>query len=120
MNTNPARRARRKAIQPDLSRAYSDEEASPPEWLDLLNTVRDETSALRSEIEAQTDRFVTTVDIRDALAGRDRFAIAARARIAHLNSMIRRLNLIAPHARFTRAALDPEAELRPLFRTPRS
>jgi hypothetical protein len=34
--------------------------------------------------------------------------------------MIRRLNLIAPHARFTRAALDPEAELRPLFRTPRS
>jgi hypothetical protein len=119
VNTNAARRARRKAIKADLTHAYSDDEAAPPEWLDLLNTVNDETGELRRDVARETDRFVTEPDIRAALDRRERFASSARDRIVKVNRTIARLNLIAPHARFTRAALDAEALLRPLFRTPR-
>jgi len=119
VNSNAARRARQKSFRSDLTRAYSDEEAIPPEWLDLLNTVRDETKALREDIGTETHRFANEPDIRSALARRERFTAAARERAAAVNRMISRLNLIAPHARFTRAALNPDELLRPLFRTPR-
>jgi hypothetical protein len=92
----------------------------PPEWLDLLNTVRDETASIRADVQRETERFVAEADIRAALARRDRFALALRERVERLNRTIRRLNLIAPHARFTRAALDIEDVVRPLFRAPRS
>lgn len=120
MNTNAARRARQKSLQNDLARAYSDEEAVPPEWLDLLNTVREETKALRTDVADATQRFVADPDIRAALRGRDRFEAEAKRRVDALNRMIARLNLIAPHARFTRAALSVDELLRPLFRSPRN
>jgi len=120
VTSSAARRARQKAFKADLSRAYSDEEAVPPEWLDLLNSIRDETEALRADVDNETKRFATDHDIRAALKRRERFASAARERTTELNRMTARLNLIAPHARFTRAALDAEELLRPLFRTPRN
>jgi hypothetical protein len=120
VNANAARRARRKAIQADLTKAYTDEEAAPPEWLDLLNTVRDEAAAIRTDVQSETARFVAESDIRAALARRDRVAQTMRERIEALNRTIRRLNLIAPHARFTRAALNTDEILRPLFRSARS
>ena len=120
MDLAAARRARQQALKADLTQAYSDEEASPPEWLDLFTRVRDERAAVMQEIDRETERFVDDVDIRTALARRDRAAQTLRERIAALNRMIRRLNLIAPHARFTRAALDPDEALRPLFRSQRN
>ena len=119
MSTSSARRARQKSLQSDLTRAYSEEEAVPPEWLDLLDTIRDETKALRADVDDETHRFVSEPDIRGALARRERFEASARSRADALNRMISRLNLIAPHARFTRAALNTDELLRPLFRTPR-
>jgi len=120
VSSNAARRARQRAFKADLTRAYSDEEASPPEWLDLLNTVRDDTKALRADIEQETKTFVAEQDIRAALSRRERFEAAVRERTATLNRTISRLNLIAPHSRFTRAALNADELLRPLFRTPRN
>ncbi len=120
MNANSARRARQKALQTDLTRAYSDDEAVPPEWVDLLNTVRDETKALRADVERETHRFVNDPDIKGALERRSRFEASARKRTAAVNRMTSRLNLIAPHARFTRAALAVDELLRPLFRSPRN
>ena len=120
MNTNAARRARQRAITSDLAGAYTDEEASPPEWVDLLNTIRDETTALRADVTDETRRFVGERDIRTALKRRERVEVSLRERTAALNRMISRLNLLAPHARFTRTALDPEELLRPLFRSART
>jgi hypothetical protein len=119
VSSNAARRARQKAIASDLTQAYTDEEAAPPEWLDLLTHVRDETKALRTDVREETERFATEPDIRAALARRDRVTASVRERTDALNKTVVRLNLIAPHARFTRAALDVEELLRPLFRTPR-
>lgn len=120
MDVHAARRARRKAIKADLTQAYTDEEAAPPEWVDLLNEVREESAEVRREIAAETRRFVEDPDIRDALARRDRVSSLMRERIDRINRTVRRLNVIAPHARFTRAALDPDQLLRPLYRSART
>jgi hypothetical protein len=68
VTSSAARRARQKAFKSDLTRAYSDEEASPPEWLDLLNSIRGDTKALRIDIDGETKRFVAESDIRAARA----------------------------------------------------
>lgn len=120
MDTDAARRARRKAIKEDLAEVYTDEEASPPEWVDLLSQVRDETGQLREEIAAQTNSFVAESDIRSALARRERFVNRARDRVARINEKTRRLNLIVPNARFTRGTLDADELLRPLYRSTRA
>jgi hypothetical protein len=120
MDTGAARRARRRAIKRDLTEAYTDEEASPPEWVDLLAQVRDGTAELRELISKETDRFVADPDIRTALTRRDRVASDVRARVVDINRKVARLNLIAPHARFTRAALDADQLLRPLYRSKRT
>ena len=104
----------------DLAYVTTDEEACPPEWVDLLMQVRDQTGSLREEIEAETKRFVTDPDIRTALARRERFASRAHERIAKINDRTRRLNLIAPNARFTRGTLDADEILRPLYRCVRA
>jgi hypothetical protein len=119
MDVDAARRARRQAIKQDLAEAYTDEEASPPEWVDLLTRIRDETRTLRDEVDTDTERFVSEPDIRVALARRDRFASRARERIAKINERTRRLNLIAPNARFTRGTIDADEILRPLYRSTR-
>lgn len=119
MNPEAARRARRKRIKEDLAKAYTDEEASPPEWVDILVEVKASTASLEAEVARETERFSTEPDIRRALDRRARFERVARDRIEELNRKIRRLNLMAPHARFTRPAVDAEAVLRPLFRTER-
>ena len=119
MNTEAARRARQKAIKADLAQAYSDDEACPPEWVDLLTEVRERSTALRADIVAETRRFVADPDIRAALERRSRVADEVRTRVAAVNEKVRRLNLIAPHPRFTRAALDADELLRPLFRSGR-
>lgn len=106
-------------MQADLTRAYTDEEATPPEWLDLLNTIKEDTAKLRADIESETQRFVVELDIRHALPRRDRMTSAFRDRVTALNRATSRLNLIAPHARFTRALLDADEVLRPLYRAAR-
>jgi hypothetical protein len=120
MDVDAARRARRKAIKDDLAEAYTDEEASPPEWVDLLAQVRADAARLRDEVADETSRFVTEPDIRSALTRRERFASAARERVVKINDKTRRLNLIAPNSRFTRATLDAEELLRPLYRSTRT
>jgi hypothetical protein len=120
MDLRAARRARRDAIKADLASVYTDEEACPPEWLDLLTQVREESVVLQDEISRETRRFVDEPDIRGALERRARVATQLRERIGRLNENVRRLNLIAPHARFTRAALDADEILRPLYRSARN
>jgi hypothetical protein len=119
VNSEAARRARRKAIAEDLRQAYTDEEASPPEWLDLFNSSRDAAAAIKTDIEAETARFVDEPDIRRALARRDRVAASVTERVNAVNAKIRRMNLLAPDPRFTRATIDADALLRPLFRSTR-
>ena len=120
MDLRAARRARQQAIKADLTSVYSDEEACPPEWLDLLTQVREESVVLQDEISRETRRFVDEPDIKGALERRTRVATQLRERIALLNEKVRRLNLIAPHARFTRAALNADEILRPLYRSARN
>ena len=119
MDVGAARRARQKAIRDDLRQAYSEEEACPPEWLDLLGDIREQSRSLQEDISLETRLFITEPDIREALARRDRVASRLLDRIISVNHKIRRLNMIAPHARFTRAALDTDEILRPLYRSPR-
>ncbi len=119
MDVQAARRARQKDIKTDLRQAYSDDEACPPEWVDLMARVRREASAVQSEISLQTRRFVEEPDIKRALAQRDSVTARLRDRVSQLNEQIRRLNTIAPHPRFTRAVLDVDEVLRPLYRSRR-
>ncbi len=119
MDTHAARRARRNAFKADLTDAYTDEEATPPEWLDLFTDVREASAELRKHIAEETKRFVEDADIRNALARRDRTAHYARHRAREINTLIKRLNLLAPQARFTRPALDADELLRPLYRSSR-
>ena len=119
MDAQAARRARQKSIQTDLAHAYSDEEACPPEWLDLLDQVRDGSRSIRESVERETARFVGEPDIRRALAQRERVDVRLREQIAKVNDLTRRLNLIAPNSRFHRATLDTEEVLKPLFRAER-
>lgn len=120
MDTDAQRSARRRAIKADLAEAYDDDEASPPEWVDLLERSRRERSAIADGVVEATDAFSQEPDIRRALADREGFATATRERINHFNKIVARLNLLAPHPRFTRMGLDPEETLRPLFRTRRA
>lgn len=120
MAFDPARRARQRKIQADLARAYADEEATPPEWIDLLAQVKDATTSIETLLATETERFVSEPDVRRALDRRSRIDANVRERIADINAKIRRLNLIAPRARFTRPALDADALLRPLYTSERS
>ena len=119
MDAQAARRARQKTIQADLAQAYADEEACPPEWVDLLDRVRERTGAIRETVQYEAARFVTEPDIRRALSQRERVDSRLREQIAKVNEETRRLNLIAPNWRFQRATLDPEEILKPLFRAER-
>jgi hypothetical protein len=119
MDAHARRRARQKAIKADLAQAYSDEEASPPEWADLLDRVREGSRRIKDEIAEETARFVGEPDIKIALLRRDRVAKRIRDEIGVLNKAISRLNLIAPNARFTRPALRSAELLRPLYRSTR-
>jgi hypothetical protein len=120
MDTEAARRARQAKIKADLAEAYSDEEACPPEWVDILVEVDGTVATIRTAVVAETARFAAEDDIRRALVRRERVAHELRERMAALNTKIRRLNLIAPLPRFHRVALDPDDALRPLFRMRRS
>ncbi len=120
MDVQAARRARQRSIKADLTQAYTDDEACPPEWVELMARVRREASAVQAEITAETRRFVEDADIRRALGRRDSVSARLRDRIEHINRQIRRLNVIAPHPRFTRAVLDVDEALRPLYRSRRN
>jgi len=120
MDTHAARQARRKALKEDLREAYDDDEATPPEWLDLATAVTERAQKIRARITAETDAFVTEPDIRRAIARRERATTDLREQIVQMNRMVSRLNLIAPLPRFTKSPLDPDEALRPLFRTARA
>lgn len=120
MDTDAARRARQAKIKRDLLDAFTDEEACPPEFVDLAVEVDDRIVALRELVAAETQRFVAEPDIRAALRRRDRIDAQAREQIRDINAKVRRLNLISPHDRFQRALLDAEAVLRPLYRVRRA
>jgi hypothetical protein len=119
MDAQAARRARQKTIQADLAHAYTDEEASPPEWVDLLETTREASRSILDSIQYEAARFVSEPDIRRALAQRERIEARVREQIAKINEQIRRLNLIAPNSRFQRGTLDADEVLKPLFRAER-
>jgi hypothetical protein len=118
VDTDAARRARRSEWKP-LDEVYTDEEASPPEWVDLLADVRESAAKVRADIATEIESYVAEPDIRKALARRDRFVARARDQIAKTNAKVNRLNFIAPSSRFTRATLDAEELLKPLFRAER-
>ena len=120
MDVQAAAKARRRAIKEDLAQAYTDEEACPPEWVDLMARIREQAASLRDDISAETRFFVEVADIREALARRERVGTTLRTRTEELNRAIRRLNEIAPHPRFMRAVLDVDEALRPLYRSRRA
>lgn len=120
MDVKAAAKARRKAIKEDLVQAYTDEEACPPEWVELMARVREQAASLRDAISVETRFFVEVADIRDALSRRERVGALLRTRAEELNNQIRRLNAIAPHPRFMRAVLDVDEALRPLYRSRRA
>lgn len=116
MDSDAARRARRKAIKEDLAEVYDDDEASPPEWVDLLSRTRAERSDLSALIERAAEDFSREPDIRRALALRENVSEAVRTRAEELNRKIARLNLLVPHPRFSRPAFDVEEAIRALYR----
>ena len=120
MDTDAARRARRKTIKLDLAEAYDDDEASPPEWVDLAQRTKAERLSIVESIDHATRAFAGEPDIRRALRDRETYVNNTRERIEKTNALIRRLNLLVPHSRFTRAEIDAEETLRPLFRVRRT
>lgn len=120
MDIEAQRKARRAAIKADLRHAYQDDEASPPEWVDLLERARSGTKSIRDKAAAETLAFVEEPDIRKALSRRETVSVKLRQEIENLNKTIRRLNLVAPNARFTRGELDANEILQPLFRSNRN
>jgi hypothetical protein len=120
MDTDAARRARQNTIKADLAEAFTDEEACPPEWVDLLSRTTTERVAIAETVEKATVAFVNEPDIRRALRDRERLAAKIRERVAKLNADVMRMNLLVPHSRFTRAGLDAEETLRPLFNSRRA
>lgn len=119
MDPQAARRARQTKIKQDLLEAFTDEEACPPEWVEVLMEVNEAVDTLHDLIGRETERFATDPDIRRALERRERVRAEVDERVAKINTRIRRLNLLAPLPRFQRAALDADEELRPLYRTRR-
>jgi hypothetical protein len=119
MDADAARRARQKTIKADLRDALTDEEACPPEWVDLITEIRDRTAYLERYVLAETERFISEPDVRVAIERRERARTAVADRVAEINARVRRLNLIAPLPRFQRNALDRDEMLRPLYLTRR-
>jgi hypothetical protein len=119
MDPEAARRARRRQIKADLTQATTDDEASPPEWVDLLMQISEGIASVNDLVEAAVARFVDEEDIRRALKARDRDAERLRACVREVNRKVQRLNLVAPLARFHRRELDAEAVLKPLLRARR-
>ena len=119
MDAEAAGRARRKGFQRNLADAYTDEEACPPEWAELLVRAKDAAAQIHRIVDEETQRFATEPDVRKALARRERAVIDLRNRVDKHNAAVRRLNLIAPLPRLQRHTLEAEEVLRPLFRTPR-
>jgi hypothetical protein len=125
MDRDAARKARRNSYKSNLykenlAEAYTDEEANPPEWLDLASTITAAKTELRAKIALETAAFVDEPDIRRAIARRDRAADELSRSVTAINRMVTRLNLIAPHQRFTQTGLDADELLRPLFRSART
>jgi hypothetical protein len=119
MDAQAAQRARQHAIKADLAQAYTEEEASPPEWVDLQSRVRTASREIRETVQYETARFVSEPDIRRALAQRERVDAQVRERISVLNEQVRRLNIVAPNPRFQRGTLDADEVLKPLYRAER-
>jgi hypothetical protein len=119
MDREAARRARRQTFKANLAEAYTEEEAEPPEWLDLQRAIADAKVKLRARIETETEAFVAEPDIRRAIARRDRATNDLRSMVEGINRMVTRLNLIAPLHRFTQPGLDADELLRPLYRSAR-
>ena len=119
MDLHAARKARRNNFKADLANAYTDEEATPPEWVDLGTAISEARTEVRTKIADETAAFIHEPDIRRAIARRERATDDLRRTIDQINRMVSRLNLIAPHQRFTQTALDPDELLRPLYRTAR-
>ena len=119
MDTDAARRARQKKLKVDLLEAFDDEEASPPEWVDLILEIEERVTRLRDRVPVEVERFAGDPDIRSALAGRERADGEIRREAHAINEKVKRLNFIAPHDRFHRAPLEADALVRPLYRARR-
>lgn len=93
-----------------------------PDWVVLGGEVRAMIEGLRADVERAAARFREFDDVRQAIAHRDREVRRLRDHIAEINKLISQLNLIAPHVRFRRGALDADAEValieRSYFRNP--
>lgn len=102
-----------------LDAVYTDDEASLPEWVDLMTQI-DETSAkLRKRADTDAERFANEPDVKRALADRERSADGLRTQAEKINSMVRRLNLISPLSRFQRSPIDADELVKPLYRVRR-
>lgn len=102
-----------------LDQVYTDEEACPPEWAELMLRIDETTQNLREAISQATRRFVHEPDVRIALQNRERADKELRARGEAVNHAVARLNLISPLPRFQRNCLDIDELLKPLYRTRR-
>ena len=120
MDVEASRRARRKKIARDLRHAMTDEEACPPEWVDLQIRIERKTAGLLDLIDAETRRFVSEHDIRAALRRREGVRASVAGIVDEINAAVRRLNLLAPLPRFQRKELDAVKVVRPLYRARRS
>lgn len=118
-DTDAARRARQKQIKADLLEAFDDDEASPPEFVDLAIEIDERITRLRNHVPGAVERFVGDPDIRSALRGRELAEAAIRREARAINEKVKRLNFIAPHDRFQRAPVDADALVRPLYRARR-
>ena len=94
-----------------------DDKTEIPEWVVLHGEVRTLIDTLRSDIAAAVERFRSFGDVRAAIAYRERAVPRFRARVTEINKAIAHLNLVVPHMRFQRHALDIEEEVGPLARS---
>lgn len=119
MDVEAARRARRKKLKDDLLEAFDDDEASPPEFVDLAIEIDGRIARLRERVPEAVEQFVADPDIRTALRGRERAEADIRREAHAINEKVKRLNFIAPHDRFQRAPLDADTLVRPLYKARR-
>ena len=88
-----------------------------PEWLILTGEIRHLAERMRADVAAAVERFNRFDDVRDAISHRTRMIPELENKVAEVNKLIARLNLIAPAMRFQQMALDPAEEVAPMARS---
>jgi DnaJ family protein C protein 28 len=80
-------------------------------WIELGNQIQDDLGEARSRLRQRRDWLLGRGHALERSPSWRQALADFRGRCAELNRMIAELNLVVPHPRFQRPAIDPETEI---------